>query len=367
MKHRQEKNMQYLTTGSAISRRRFLGGMGTSMAGIAAAAALGPRLIANPRLPEHFEADNTSLGTVTLAFSWLYDVQQAGSYIAQQRGYYSPVKVNFLPGGDSYAGEPLVVAGKAICAMTSPTTTAAANNQGADLVLVGAQYQNNPFCVMSLKNKFRLTSPQDLAGKSVGYGANMTIPWNAFLKVNNLTGKVTSVLTSRNATILTSGDVDAYVGWITSDAISLEVAGESLDTLLFGDWGLKEYSLTYCVQKAALNDSSKRAQIKAMLTGEIRGWEADMSDPALGLNLTLDDWGKNLGLNKKQQQLQGVAQITDLISSATTKAHGIFWMSDSDIDKVLKTLSLSEIHANQSLFDNSLLKEIYQGKTKIPL
>ena len=100
----------------AISRRRFLGGMGTTAAGVAAVAALNPRLRSSIGSLRSSEGASASLGNATLAFSWLYDVQQAGSYIAQQRGYYKPLNVTFLPGGDSFAGEPLVMEGKALCA-----------------------------------------------------------------------------------------------------------------------------------------------------------------------------------------------------------------------------------------------------------
>lgn len=70
---------------AAISRRRFLGGIGTTAAGLAAVAALGPRLetIAGPLEPEGTTSD---IGAVTLLSPVPYDVQRAGSYIAQQRG-----------------------------------------------------------------------------------------------------------------------------------------------------------------------------------------------------------------------------------------------------------------------------------------
>ena len=242
------------------------------------------------------EGAAASLGNATLAFSWLYDVQQAGSYIARSGSYYKPLNVTFLPGGDSFAGEPLVMAGKALCAETDPTTSAAANNQGASVVLVGAQYQTNPFCVMSLKKKLPLTEPKDLIGKSVGYGPNMAVPWFAWLDVNGLKGKVTSVLTSRDASILTSGDVDAYVGWVTSDVLGLVVAGEAVDYLLFGDTGLTLVRPHLLRGEVSLQNAAQRAQIIALLKGEIRGWQVECSDQALGIDLTMNVWGKHLGL-----------------------------------------------------------------------
>ena len=65
------------------------------------------------------------------------------------------------------------------------------------------------------------------------------------------------------------------------------------------------------------------------------------------------------------QQLQSSDQVNLLIQSATTRAHGLFWMSEANIEQNLRSLNLSGVKASKSLFDNSLLAEIYDGKNKI--
>jgi len=357
---------------AGVSRRKFLGGMGATALGAAAAVTMKSSVGSSVRPLVSSEADGASLGSATLAFSWLLDVQQAGSYIAQTRKYYSPLSVKFLPGGDSFAGEPLVVSGKALCAETDATTSAAAVDQGANVVIVGTQYQTNPFCVMSLANKLKLKEPKDLINKSVGYGPNMAVPWFAWLKANKLKtgsgpGEVHSVLTSRDASILTSGDTQAYVGWVTSDVLGLEVAGQKVDYLLFGNTGLKLYALTYCVARSALKNSKQRKQIIALMKGEIRGWEVECANQALGLSLTMDKYGKGLGLNRKEEKMQSNDQVTLLIQNSVTKKHGLFWMAEADIEANLKSLRASNIKCNKNLFDNSLLEEIYDGKAHIAL
>ena len=76
-------------------------------------------------------------------------------------------------------------------------------------------------------------------------------------------------------------------------------------------------------------------------------------------------WGKHLGLNEKVQKMQSADQVNLLIQNATTKQHGLFWMSESDIEENLRSLNLSKVKANKSLFDNSILEEIYDGKSSI--
>ena len=134
-------------------------------------------------------------------------------------------------------------------------------------MLVGAQYQTNPFCVMSLHNHLPMHEPKDLIGKTVGYGPNMAVPWFAWLSVNGIKSKVKSLLTTRDATILTSGGCDAYVGWVTSDVLGLVVSGEKVDYLLFGDTGLKLFDLTYCVSKAAAEERAAAGPGRRPLEG----------------------------------------------------------------------------------------------------
>jgi ABC-type nitrate/sulfonate/bicarbonate transport system substrate-binding protein len=358
--------MNELNPSPDMSRRRFLVGAGTVAAGAALTAALpgtaSASLVRNFRFPSTAQA---KLGTASLAFSWVENVQQAGSYIAATRGYYTKegLAVTFIPGGDTYAGEPLVVSGKALLAMTSPTSTAQAAASGADVTIVGAQYQKNPVCVITLK-KSGITKPSDLIGKSIGYGPNIATNLTAFLAANKLTGKCKLVLTSKDSSVLVAGGVDAYIGWITNDVVTLQVAGVAVNSMLFADHGLPGFYLTYCAKTSDLSNTLQRERIKAMLEGEIRGWQIQTANPAIGLKLTLDNYGKSLGLNTKQQTLQGEQQ-NGLVESSVTKAHGLFWMSAADIAGTVASLKLTGSKASSSLFDNSLLKEIYAGKSTL--
>ena len=70
---------------ATISRRRFLEGLGTTAAGVAAVAALGPRLGTIARSVE-LETTTNDIGTFAFPSQPSHGVRNAGSYIAQQRG-----------------------------------------------------------------------------------------------------------------------------------------------------------------------------------------------------------------------------------------------------------------------------------------
>jgi hypothetical protein len=93
----------------------------------------------------------------------------------------------------------------------------------------------------------------------------------------------------------------------------------------------------------------------------------ECANQALGLSLTMDKYGKGLGLNRKEEKMQSNDQVTLLIQNSVTKKHGLFWMAEADIEANLKSLRASNIKCNKNLFDNSLLEEIYDGKAHIAL
>ena len=131
-------------------------------------------------------AGTKDLGELTFQLSWIKNVEFAGEYIADTNGYYKDAgfsKVTLLSGGPTVQQDSVVQGGKALVCISAPDITSAAINQGADLVTIGAQYQKNPFAVMSLATK-PINTPDDMIGKKIGVQATNEAVWNAFLKAN---------------------------------------------------------------------------------------------------------------------------------------------------------------------------------------
>ncbi len=171
--------------------------------------------------------------------------------------------------------------------------------------------------------------------------ANIASVWDAFVKVNNLQGKFTQVPAQADPAPLAAGEIDGYVGFYTNEANILRVRGVPVHTLLFNDYGLPTLYETYVCPSSALQDQTQRKAVKAIMTGEIRGWQDQVANPSIGVNLALNDFGKKLGLNRKQQQLQAQTQ-NDLIVSPVTKQHGLFWMTPEAINQSVETLARSQ-------------------------
>lgn len=357
-----------------IDRRRFLrwGGAGVVAAGVAGSGGLSALLAACGKSSSSTTPTTTgastggtvapgTYGTAAIQLSWILNDEFSGEYLADTRGYYTKEgfsSVSLTAGGPNVTQDAVVASGKAFIGISAPDITSAAILQGADLVIVGAQYQKNPFAVMSLA-KTPIRTPQDMIGKKIGVQSTNEAVWKSFLKANNIDpSKINEVPVQFDPTPLTVGTVDGWFSFVTNEPNLLRVKGFDTVTFLLNDYNYPLVSETYMVQRSAL--TTDRAKLKAFLKAEIMGWHDSIADPTAGPHLAVTKYGKNLGLDEAEQTLESMAQ-NNLILTSDTMTNGIFTISDAAIANNIKTLSLGGITIDpKKLFDTSVITEVYQ-------
>jgi ABC-type nitrate/sulfonate/bicarbonate transport system substrate-binding protein len=301
-----------------------------------------------------------SLGSMSLQLGWIPGAGYSGSFIADSKGYYSGqgVKVTILPGGPSVSGMPLLISNKVQVAFSDPETVSAAIAQGGDVKIIGAGYQINPACIMSLAAK-PITTPADLKGKTIGVGASDDAEWAAFLKVNNIDkSELTTVPAGFDTSPLAAGQWDGYLAYLNNEVPQFAAKGIKTAVLRFADYGMPSFNDVYAVTSASLNDATARKQLVAFMAGEIQGWNVALTDPKLGAELVVDVYGKSDGYTLNGELL--ASEATNAITvSADTKAHGLMYMSPAGIAGTIKTLALTGVTASESMFDTSILAEAY--------
>ena len=306
------------------------------------------------------------LGTLDYQLSWIKNVEFAGQYVADTKGYYTAAgfsAVNLMAGGPNVSQDSVVAAGKALVGISSPDITSAAILKGAPLVIIGAQYQKNPFCIMSLKET-GIKTPQDMIGKKIGVQATNEPVWNAFLKANNIDpSKITKVPAQFDPQPVVSKEVDGWFSFFTNEPNLLKTKGIDTEVMLLNDHGYPMVSEVYVVRKDSL--TSKRDQIKAMLIGDIKGWTDSVDDPGLGANLAATKYGKDLGLDEAEQKLESIAQNT-VVSTDETKTNGLFTITAAKISETIATLALAGVTITKDqLFDMSVLTEVYAADASL--
>jgi ABC-type nitrate/sulfonate/bicarbonate transport system substrate-binding protein len=363
-------------SGAGIGRRRFLirglqaGGLAAVGGSLLEACSSSSGSSSGTTPATAVPGDSSAaaaLGGLSYRLSWIKNVEFAGSYIADTKGYYTAngfSSVNLISGGPSATPmEADVASGKALAGVSAPDITGAAITKGAPLKIIGAQYQKNPFAIMSMASK-PIKTAQDMYGKKIGVQVANTSVWEAFLKAAKLdASKITKVPVQFDPLPLTQGTVDGWFSFITNEPNELRSKGFTVETFLLADQGYPLVSETYFATTQSISSSPDK--LKAFLMGEIKGWKDNIADPALGATLTVTKYGKGLGLTVPEQTLESRTENTLILTDDTRKA-GLFTVSQPLIEENLATLALGglKLTAGQ-LFDFSILEGIYKDHPEL--
>ncbi|ABD53223.1 ABC transporter substrate-binding protein [Jannaschia sp. CCS1] len=294
---------------------------------------------------------------VSLQLSWLHSTQFAGSYMASDRGFWSEagLDVSLLPGGPNAPVEPPVVAGTALVGISAADYTAAAVEEGAPFKIIGVAMQNNPFAITSLTSN-PVNVPGDLEGKRIGMALANTPVLRALCTLNGVDFDAIEVIpTQYSPQPLVAGEVDCLLSWETDLPVALTVQGIDNTTMLLADHGYAVHSQTYIATEDSL--ANRRADIVALMAGEVAGWEAYREDTDAATDLTLSMF-PDAGLDRETQLLQAARQVP-LMFSNLTDANGFGWWTDDTVAANIETLALLDRTVTPDLWDRSILEEVH--------
>lgn len=306
-------------------------------------------------------ADGSTFGRVAVQLSWLKNIEFAGEYFADSRGYFRDAGfggVDLVAGGAaSTSVEAGLDTGKIWLGLSAPQTTAPAILEGLPAKIVGTTYQRNPFCIVSSAAK-PIGSPQDMKGRKIGVQDTNQLIFAALLTANGLTpNDVQLVPAQYDPTPLANGEVDGWVSYVTNEPITLAAKGFPTAHFLFADFGLPLTAETLTVRQQTID--SERDKLKAFLAAEIKGWKDAVADPAEGARLAVEVYGKDQRLDLAEQTKEATAQ-NDLVVSADTRSHGLLTMTDELIARNIEALTKAKIDIEADrLFDLSILRELY--------
>ena len=330
-------------TAFKLSRRAFVGaGLGTL-----GLAALSPRLFAQ------------ETRDVALQLSWLHSVQFGGSYIAKSKGYWSEagLDVALNPGGPNAPVDPAVVTGQALVGISAADYASASVEQGAPFKIIGVAMQKNPFVIASLPDN-PVNTPADLVGKKIGMALANTPVLQALCTINNVDiNQIEIVPTQYDAAPLVAGQVDCLLCWQTDLPVAMAIQGIESVTMLMADHGYAVHSQTYIATEDSL--ANRRADLVALMRGEVRGWNDYKADPKAAAALTLEMYPEQ-GLDLPTQELQAERQVP-LMFSELTDANGFGWFTDETVAQNVETLALLGRSVTPDLWDRSILEEVHAG------
>ncbi len=342
--------------GSVYSRRTVLGGLGA----LAVGGLVG---CGNDAAPSGGSPGGTARAAtaVTYQLSWTHSVQFGGTYLAQDRALFRGLGLDVMlaAGGPNVAGDANTVSGAALMNVSVADGVARSNAEGADLVIIGAQYQKSPVTILSLADA-PLQTPQDLVGRKIGVAGTDTPGLEAFLSINDLTqDQVEFVPSQYDPAVLTAGQVDGLYCFYNDLPVALAVQGIEGHSMLLADFGYDPMSQTYTVLRSSLEDEAKRDRVIRLFRGDARGWQLYQDDPQAAAELAVKAY-PDAGLDLETQRKQAEVQL-DIMFSETTDQSGFGWFTDEQVQENLRLFELLDIEgATEAMWDRSILDEVYR-------
>jgi len=304
-------------------------------AGLVAGAAVAALVVAGCSSggSDSASTEGGSEGTTSLSFQldWVKNSQFSGFFEADAEGYYAEegLDVEFLDGGDVASTAAVIAGGGAqIGFVSNMARYMDALDTGADLVAVGALYQVSPAGLMTLPDR-AVESVEDLEGLRIGTDEAGTVDIDTLFRVNDLEPNWQDVRVGYDAAPLFDGQVDAYYAYLTNQPVAYELQGIDFNTVTFADLGFESYAGLIVTTREFLE--SNREAVVSFVRASTKGWQDAMDDPSAAVDLTMTEYGPDLGLESESELATLEAQVP-LMVSAYTEANGLFALDAEAIE-----------------------------------
>ncbi len=306
-----------------MDRRAFLVKSGSAVAGIGLLSLGG-------RVSEGSSRTTTAttvpkMTNLSLQESYINNAEFAGYYCAAKKGFFKKygLDVDIIAAGASTDPRQSVANGASLLGIVSETSDMILGiGEGVPYKCFGAPFQQNPGCLMVLANS-GIYNMKDLEGKIIGIQPNALQQIKGILAANGVPlDKVTLSIVDDSPAPLVEGKIDAYTAYVFNEPISLAMQGIKTRCYSFSNIGLPGYGDCLIATDHTL---ATQPELLARFTrASQEGWAYAIANPTQAVAITLHDYPS--GQVKEQQELQMKAQLP-MLENASTKAHGLMWIS----------------------------------------
>lgn len=299
------------------------------------------------------------LKELDVVLDWYPNALHAFLYDAIEKGYYEEegLKVNIqFPSGTNDAIS-LVAAGQAeIGLYYQQDVIQARANQNVPVKSIGAVVQGPLNIVLSLEEK-NITSPEDLAGKTIGY-AGTELSEALVCSIMEHSGADYSDVTMIDVgfdlmSSMTTGKVDATIGCLINHEVpQMEEEGFAVNWFAPDDYGVPTYyeGIFLAGDKMIENDPDT---LKAFLRASARGFEDMKNDPDGTLQILLNNQNEeNFPLSETVEKqsmeillpMMETDEIAFLTQSDACWQENIDWMLEQGLIK--EAISVDDVRVN---------------------
>ncbi len=230
-----------------------------------------------------FEGD-----TVKLRLKWIHQAQFAGYHTAEQKGFYEKegIDVDIIPGGAESPSIQMVASGSEHFGVVGMGQLMEARAKGVPVVALATIYRKNPLIWFSVNPEIK--NPQDFIGRKVGVtvGSNSDMLFKAMLKkVGVDLNKVETVPVKYDISILLTGNIDVYEGYIINQPLSAREHGFETYIINPTEYGINFYGDTLFTTEKMIETNPDL--VRRFVKSSLRGWEYAYNHPDEAVTYTL--------------------------------------------------------------------------------
>jgi NitT/TauT family transport system substrate-binding protein len=229
---------------------------------------------------------------LTVGLGYIPSVQFAPFYLAQREGLYTKAGLDVtLQNGNDADLIPLTGAGNLDVSLADGTSVVPAVGQGIPIQYVATIYGQFPNIILA-KESAGIKGPADLKGKKLGTPGRYGSSWvmlqamldSVGLKPTDLT--ITEYPDYGQSTALVKGAVEVATGFANNEPVQLRLAGEKI-TVLHVDQIVPLAGPGMIVGKAALDNATKKAAIKAFVAATLAAMKDIVATPSKGIEASI--------------------------------------------------------------------------------
>jgi NitT/TauT family transport system substrate-binding protein len=275
--------------------------------------------------------------SVSLRLPWFPSTQFAGSYVAQEKGYFADegLDVTINPGGFDVNSITLVAAGSDTFGLHDTNSLVFAAAEEIPLITVATFLEKHPGAVMALQSS-GFETLDDLAGATIGFQEGG--PWQltqAMLVKNGIDpDSLNQVAIGYDLTPLFEGDIDLMTVFATDEPILAEQQGFPTTVWVPYDYGVQTSANALFTTQSYFEAHPDVACGMVRAIG--RGWEYAFAHPEEAVDIVLAVDPENLDRDKETKSL---ALLEDAVMTPDAVENGIGSMTSErwkTVDEVLR-------------------------------
>lgn len=304
-----------------------------------------------PRAP----ARAASLTQVSIALNWITNVEFAGIWVAQHKGWWTQAGLSVNVRGYDFSNDPvlLVGAGKYQFGFQDGASLIIARANGhIPLQAVWASGQKSPFAFITMP-KSGIKSVKDFRGKRIGYQAHELYVLQSMLNQVGMSLKdVKPVVVEFDPTVLLAGKVDAYLAYLTNEPIELAQKDHvNVNIIRASDYGYNFYS-------DVLFTTSGLVQSNPTLVGKVvsvmdRGWRYALTHPSEVAKWVVPALDKNDSVSQQEAEMSALAQLSTAPSAPSGTMTMDRWTAGINLlvkyGQIKKAFPASDVFTDQFL------------------